>query len=258
MMNILILGGSSEASQVANAVAPFCARPDICAILSYAGRVRHPKPQPIPLRTGGFGGVEGLCHYLRRESITHVVDATHPFATRISANAQAACQHEKIPLLVFTRPAWHPQTGDNWQIVPDLDAALSALSGPPQRLLLALGRMQIAAFTAKPQHHYILRLVDPMVPPPPLPNHTILLDRGPFAYDAEYNLLRSQKIDRIVCKNSGGEAAAPKLHAARDLGLPVLMIERSPLPEPAPPQTTALEDVTNWLFSNKIFKQGSG
>ncbi|WP_168013370.1 cobalt-precorrin-6A reductase [Halomonas salinarum] len=231
-MKVLILGGTTEASALARALA----EREIPALYSYAGRVSAPKPQPLPTRVGGFGGVEGLVDFLRAEHITHLVDATHPFAERMSCNAVAAAERKDTALIALTRPPWAPQhsdcgqQGDDWQRVDSIEAAVEALAGPPQRVLLAIGRMHLAAFAARPQHHYLLRLVDHPDTPPPLPRHHVIVDRGPFTLESDLALLREHGVERLVCKNAGGTGAAAKLEAARALKLPVLMIDRPALP----------------------------
>ena len=154
MGRVLILGGTSEASLLARA----CADAGLDAVLSYAGRVDAPRAQPVETRIGGFGGAEGLADWMRANAITHLVDATHPFAARISANAVEAARLAGVPLAAFERPAWQPQPGDDWQTVPDMDAAVDALDGPPARVFLAIGRLNLEAFAHQPQHHYLLDL----------------------------------------------------------------------------------------------------
>jgi precorrin-6A/cobalt-precorrin-6A reductase len=241
MPNILVLGGTIEASRLV----ALLAQEGLASTLSYAGRVERPKPQPVPVRIGGFGGAAGLAEYLRSHAITHLVDATHPFAAEISTNAVSAANQTNTPLLALTRPAWQPQPGDSWHNVADIPAAVAALATPPRRILLALGRMHLAAFAAQPQHHYVLRLVDPPQTPPPLPDHHILIDRGPFTAPADETLLRTHKIEMIVCKNAGGSGAEAKLIAARALGLPVLMINRPALPPRR--ETHDLQTVLDWI-----------
>ncbi len=202
----------------------------LAATLSYMGRVERPKPQPIPVRIGGFGGVPGLVQYLADQRITHVIDATHPFAAQMSSNAVAACAQTQTPLIALTRPAWQPVPGDDWQRVPDMAAAVAALAGPPRRIMLAIGRMHLAEFAAQPQHHYLLRLVDAPTETPPLPHHTVTIDRGPFSAEADEALMRAHAIELIVAKNAGGTGSVSKLQAARALNLPVLMIDRPHLP----------------------------
>lgn len=215
------------------------------ATVSYAGRTADPRAQPVPVRIGGFGGADGLAAYLRDRQVSHLVDATHPFAARISANAANAAAATGVPLLALTRPAWAPAAGDRWTRVPDLLAAVAALAGDPRRVMLALGRMHVAAFAAQPQHRYLLRFVDRPNAPPPLPAHVIVIDRGPFTIEGDEQLLARHAIDLIVSKNAGGSGAAAKLVAARRLGLPVLMIERPALPPRAEVHDVA--GVLAWL-----------
>lgn len=215
------------------------------ATLSYAGRTEKPRAQPIPVRVGGFGGAEGLARYLRDEGVTHLVDATHPFAATMSTNAVAAAQAANVPLLALTRPAWAPVEGDRWRHVPDIAGAVAALHGAARRILLALGRMHIEAFAAAPQHHYVLRFVDAAPVPPALPDHRLIVDRGPFTPDGDRALLQTHGIDLVVCKNAGGTGAEAKLIAARALGIPVLMIDRPALPPRA--EVTDPKAVLDWL-----------
>lgn len=227
MPHILILGGTTEASALAAALA----ERGLAATLSYAGRVANPKPQPVDVRIGGFGGIDGLAAYLRDAGVTHLVDATHPFAAQMSANAIAAAARTGVAHLALTRPAWMPEADDRWQHVPDIAGAVAALAGPARRVMLALGRMHVHAFAAQPQHRYLLRFVDPPREAIGLPHHHILVDRGPFTVESDTALMRAHAIDLVVCKNAGGRGAEAKLIAARTLGLPVLMIDRPHLPD---------------------------
>jgi precorrin-6A/cobalt-precorrin-6A reductase len=222
----LILAGTSEASALARAMA----ERGIDGIMSFAGRVATPRPQPLPQRIGGFGGIEGLVAYLSDQRITHVVDATHPFAAQMSRHAAAACAEAGVPLLALTRPTWTPAPGDRWLHVPDIDGAVAALDRPATRVMLAIGRMHLAAFLAQPQHAYLLRLVDPPRDPLPLPRTHVVVDRGPFVPEADLALLRRHEIEIVVAKNAGGSAAYAKIEAARELGLTVIMIDRPQLP----------------------------
>ncbi|WP_173834963.1 cobalt-precorrin-6A reductase [Halomonas sp. HG01] len=225
-MKVLILGGTTEASALARALA----EREIPALFSYAGRVAAPKPQPLPTRVGGFGGTDGLAAFLAAERITHLVDATHPFAEQMSRHAVAAAEQMDTALIALTRPRWKPQESDRWQRVASIEAAVATLDGPPERVLLAIGRMHLAAFAARPEHHYVLRLVDLPEEAPPLPRHTLTVDRGPFTREGDLALMREHGVERLVCKNAGGAGAAAKLEAARALGIPVLMIDRPALP----------------------------
>jgi precorrin-6A/cobalt-precorrin-6A reductase len=225
--NILILGGTTEASALAAVLAERGER----ALLSYAGRTERPRAQPVPIRVGGFGGVAGLAAFLREERITHLVDATHPFAATMSTNAADAARETGVRHILLTRPAWMPAEGDRWTHVPDIAAAVAALAGPSRRVMLALGRMHVEAFAAQPQHHYLLRFVDAPDGAPALPHHSLVVDRGPFSVEGDLGLLRDHRIDLLLCKNAGGSGAEAKLIAARALGLPVLLIDRPPTPE---------------------------
>lgn len=206
----------------------------------------RPKAQALPLRVGGFGGVAGLATYLRDHAITHLVDATHPFAAQMSAHAVAACGFTGTRLLALTRAPWVAGPGDNWTQVPDIAAAVTALDRPRETVMLALGRMHLAAFAPQPQHRYILRLVDPPEGPLPLPDATVIVDRGPFTLAGDVALMQSHGVQRVVCKNAGGTGAQAKLEAARARGLPVVMIGRPVLP--ARTEVTSVPEVLDWIM----------
>ena len=214
-------------------------------MLSYAGRVANPRAQPIPVRVGGFGGIDGLIGYLRDKAVTHLVDATHPFAARMSDNAVAAAQRTSVAHIALTRPAWVPVPGDRWTHVADMDAAVAALTGKARRVMLALGRMHVDAFAVQPQHDYLLRFVDPPDRPPALPRHHLIVDRGPFDIAGDRRLMERHGTEILVCKNAGGTGAVAKLGAARALGVPVIMIDRPALP--ARREVHAIADVLGWL-----------
>ena len=241
MRNILILGGTTEASALAVKLAGL----GETAVLSYAGRVEDPRPQPVQTRVGGFGGVAGLTEYIRVNNVTHLVDATHPFAAQISGNAVLAAQGTGTPLIALSRAPWKPVPGDDWHLVPDVPAAVAALNGQARRIFLALGRMHLTAFAEQAQHHYILRLVDPPAEVPPLPHHTVIVARGPFDLAGDTALLKTHRVELVVARNAGGKGASAKLAAARVLGLPVLMIDRPLLPPRPEVQTVA--QVIDWL-----------
>jgi precorrin-6A/cobalt-precorrin-6A reductase len=233
-MRVLILGGTTEASAIARALA---GDPRFAPVLSLAGRTRSPVPPPIPWRVGGFGGAEGLAAYIRQERIAALIDATHPFAARMKANAAQA----NVPRVAVLRPAWHAQSGDRWTEVPDMPGAFAALGPQPRRVFLAVGRLELAAFG--PPHTYLIRSIDP---PAILPsNATAITARGPFTEAAELALLTQHRIEVLVTKNAGGDATAAKLTAARALGVPVVMVARPPPPEPpiVPDAAAALD----WL-----------
>ncbi len=224
---ILILGGTAEAAGLARTLA---GNAGIAAITSLAGRTRSPAAVPGDLRVGGFGGPEALAEYLRSEKIDLLVDATHPFAARISGNAAQACDRAKVPRLLLARPPWTARAGDNWIPAANTEAAAAALPGLGRRAFLAIGRQELAAFAGPTQPWFLVRLVEEPEAPPPLAAYHLLLGRGPFAEPQERELLRAHRIEVVVSKNSGGAGAAAKIAAARALGLPVVMIERPPVP----------------------------
>lgn len=241
MTRILLLGGTTEASRLAGALAD--AGTD--AVFSYAGRTEAPVDQPLPMRIGGFGGVAGLSQYIAREGISHVVDATHPFAAGMSRNAIDACAATGTPLIALERPAWRAGPGDDWRSVADIDAAVAALPDAPARVFLAIGKQTLAPFAAKPQHHYLLRLVDSPLAALPLPHTSVVIARGPFDAETDTALMRAHAITHIVAKNAGGAGAEAKLIAARVLHLPVILIDRPVLP---PRMVVAtVPEVTAWL-----------
>lgn len=214
------------------------------AVFSYAGRTEAPVAQPLPTRVGGFGGVEGLVAYLRAKGITHVIDATHPFAAGMSRNAIAACDAAGVPLCALERPAWMAGPGDDWRHVSDIAGAVAALPADPARVFLAIGKQHLAAFAAKPRHHYLLRLVDPPGALP-LPDAQAVIARGPFSAEGDLALMRDHRITHVVAKNAGGAGAEAKLKAARTLGIPVILIDRPALPTRCVLATVA--EVMDWL-----------
>lgn len=219
----LVLGGSSEARLLATRIA---ADQRLQGVISLAGRTSAPLAHDLPTRVGGFGGVEGLTRYLSDERISHVVDATHPFAARISANARAACAAAGVPLLVLTRPPWVLEQGDRWIEVADNAAAACALGDSRRRVFLAIGRQGVADFRVAPQHDYVLRVIEPPNADDLPPSCEVIFGRGPFKLEDEIALLRDRRIEAIVTKNSGGALAYAKIEAARALGLDVVMIAR--------------------------------
>lgn len=200
------------------------------AVYSYAGRTETPVAQPLPVRIGGFGGVDGLVSYLRAEHISHLIDATHPFAARISQNAAEACGVTGIPMIALERPPWAAGNGDRWTHVADLAQAAAVLGAAPRRVFLAIGRQNLSAFATAGQHHYLLRLVDPPVGALPLPDAKVIIARGPFDPAGDRALLQTHRIEMIVAKNAGGAGAEAKLIAARELGLPVILVDRPFVP----------------------------
>jgi precorrin-6A/cobalt-precorrin-6A reductase len=236
---VLILGGTAEGRILATELAAA----GVAVVSSLAGRVSAPRLPPGEVRVGGFGGAAGLADYLAAQQISAVVDATHPFAARITANAATACAGTGTPLLVLRRPPWIATDGDRWTTVPDLPAAATTLAdhGPEAAVLLTVGRQGVDAFSTAPQRFW-LRAVDP--PQARLPARTeVVLDRGPFTVDGELALLKRFSIDVLVTKNSGGPMTVAKLVAARALGLPVIVVDRPALP----PDVQVADDVRTAL-----------
>ncbi|MBR0900511.1 cobalt-precorrin-6A reductase [Bradyrhizobium tropiciagri] len=241
MIRALILGGTADANMLAAQIA----RAGIAAVYSYGGRTAAPAEQPLPTRIGGFGGVSGLADYLRSEGITHVIDATHPFAAEMSRNAIAACTQTATPLLALERAPWGKTSGDRWIEVADVVSAVAALPDSRANVFLAIGRQHIAPFGARPQHAYTLRFVDPPGETLPLPGADVIVSRGPFTFESELEMMRTRAIEWIVARNSGGTGARAKIDAARALGLPVVMITRPHLPDR--PRVESVSDVMEWL-----------
>lgn len=213
--------------------------------LSLAGRTAEPVAQGVPVISGGFGGAEGLAAHLVGERVSLLVDATHPYAARMSANAAAAARRARVPLLALRRPAWQAVAGDRWTIVADVDAAAAALAGPPRRVFLTLGRNEVHAFEAAPRNAYLIRSVDAVEPPLGVPDARYILARGPFGEAAEAELMAAERIDVLVSKNSGGSATVGKIAAARRLGVEVVMIDRPVLPDV--PSAAAVDDLMDMI-----------
>ena len=211
MRRILILGGTTEARRLAERLA---GRHDLAVTLSLAGRTAKPATQPVPVRIGGFGGAEGLAHYLATERIDALIVATHPYAAIIAANAARAAAAAGVPLLALRRPPWVAVAGDRWIEVGDAGEAIRALGQTPRRVFVALGRQELAPFTQAPQHHYLIRSVDPVDPPLPLPHVTYVTGRGPFSEPDDRALMTTHRIDIVVAKNSGGGATYGKIAAS--------------------------------------------
>jgi precorrin-6A/cobalt-precorrin-6A reductase len=239
-VRILILGGTSEARELAAELV--AAGVDVLS--SLAGRVRQPRLPDGPVRIGGFGGPEGLAAFLRAERITAVIDATHPFAGAITANAAQAAAQAGVPLLVLRRPEW--EAAPSWRLVADIGAAAAAVRAwPGESVFLTTGRRDLDVFAADHRHRFLVRAVDPpdgVVPP----RMTLVLDRGPYTVDGESALMREHGVGLLVTKNSGGPMTAAKLEAARDLGVQVLMVRRPPLPEGTEAVST-VADAVRWI-----------
>ncbi len=240
-MHVLILGGTTEARALAGLLA---GRPGVRVTSSLAGRVAAPRLPAGEVRIGGFGGPEGLAAWVREHAVDAVIDATHPFAERISFNAARAAATAHVPLLALRRPGWVPGDGDDWHDVASLEEAARALDGFGDRVFLTTGRMGLAAFAARPEW-FLVRSVD--APAAPMPARTeVLLDRGPFTLDGERELIARHRVDVLVTKDSGAAATAPKLTAAREAGVPVVVVRRPPSPQGVPAATTP-EEAAAWV-----------
>jgi precorrin-6A/cobalt-precorrin-6A reductase len=234
---ILILGGTAEARELATRLHEAGTQ----VITSLAGRVARPRLPAGETRIGGFGGPGRLADWIRLNGVTAIVDATHPFAERISASAAAAAEASRRPLLRLERPGWSERPGDAWTWVPDLERAAAAIA-PQQRVFLTSGRQGLPAF-ASCEAWFLIRTVDP--PEAPLPhNHELILNRGPYTLAGETELLRRHRIDLLVTKDSGGEHTVAKLDAARALRVPVLIVRRPP--RPAVEATASVDAAAAW------------
>jgi precorrin-6A/cobalt-precorrin-6A reductase len=242
MAKVLILGGTTEARQLAERLAH---RADLDVTLSLAGRTTSPVAHPVPIRVGGFGGAEGLIDYLTTERVNALIDATHPYANIISENAAAAARKAAVPFVALRRPPWSAMPGDRWIEVSDASAAVRAIGRKGRGVFVTTGRSELAPFAAAPQHRYLIRSVDPVEPPLPLPHVTYIAARGPFNEADDRELMTRHEIEVVISKNSGGNAAYGKIAAARALGIEVIMLCRPPAPDA--PSVSIVEDALAWL-----------
>lgn len=224
MSKILLLGGTTEAREIAEVLAR-C--PQSETIVSLAGATTAPARYPLPTRIGGFGGVEGLRRYLIENNIDLLVNATHPYADQMWRNAMEATKLAGVPMIVFHRPEWKPVEGDRWTHVRNVDSAVARLGRTRARnVFLPLGRKEIFKFEAAPKHNYLIRSIDALDRPIDLPNVNYLRERPPFAKATEIALMKHHRINLVVAKNSGGSASYAKIAAARELGIETILIRR--------------------------------
>jgi precorrin-6A/cobalt-precorrin-6A reductase len=242
MARVLILGGTTEARILAGRLA---GRVGLTVTLSLAGRTASPATQPVPVRSGGFGGAAGLADYLVGEHIDALIDATHPYASIMSANAVAAARQSHVPFVALRRSPWAAIAGDRWSEAGDVGDAVQMLGQAPRRVFVTLGRNELLPFAAAPQHHYLIRSVDPVDPPLSLPHVSYVTGRGPFGEADDRALMTGHGIDVVVAKNSGGAATYGKIAAARALGVAVIMLRRPPVPDG--PAVTTVEAAMAWL-----------
>ena len=220
-------------------------RSDLDVTLSLAGRTAAPAPQPVPIRSGGFGGAIGLARYLISERIDALIDATHPYASTISANAAEAARETGVPLVALHRPAWSAVAGDRWIEVDGVGDAVLVLGDTPRNVFVTLGRNELAPFVTAPQHRYLIRSVDPVAPPLALPHAHYVTGRGPFSEAADRALMATHRIDTVIAKNSGGGATYGKIAAARSLGIEVIMVRRPPGADR--PAVETVDEALAWL-----------
>ncbi|MFE9461602.1 cobalt-precorrin-6A reductase [Streptomyces californicus] len=251
-VHVLVLGGTTEARRLAEILtAPVPGEPvQVRVTTSLAGRVAAPRLPPGEVRVGGFGGPGGLAAWMGEHGVDVLVDATHPFAAAMSRNAAEAAALARVPLLALRRPGWTARDGDRWHSAGSLAEAAGMLPALGERVFLTTGRMGLAAFAGADLDAlwFLVRSVD--APEPPRPARTeVLLDRGPFTLDGERELLRRHRIDVLVTKDSGGDATAPKLTAAREAGIPVVVVRRPPVPEGVPVAATP-DEAVRWVRRN--------
>ncbi|MEU2175748.1 cobalt-precorrin-6A reductase [Nocardia sp. NPDC019219] len=241
-MRVLLLGGTREARELAHIAS---GERGFEIVSSLAGRVRAPLLPEGAVRVGGFGGPEGLRAWLAANDVAAIVDATHPFAAAITANAAAVARDSDVPLVHLRRPRWVERTGDRWVRVPDLPTGAAETAALGERVFLTIGRQGVDAFAGLDRQWFLIRSIDPPEGPLP-PRHELLLARGPFALEDEARLLAGHRIDVLVTKDSGGDQTEAKLAAARAAGIPVVVVDRPPLPEGAPVVETP-EQALKWL-----------
>jgi len=236
---LLILGGTAEARELAGALHDR----GVPVVSSLAGRVAAPRLPPGEVRIGGFGGAEGLERWLVEHDVFAVIDATHPFAARMSASAFEACASAGVPLLRLERPGWRERPGDRWMWVDDVASAADAVEGIGRRALLALGRQEVAAFAGVDSTWFLIRSIGRPDPPLP-PRHEVLLDRGPFTVSGELALFDEHRLDVVVTRDSGGDQTVAKLDAARERGLPMIVVSRPSRADTA--AVTAVAEAAAW------------
>ncbi|MBO9534264.1 MAG: cobalt-precorrin-6A reductase [Solirubrobacteraceae bacterium] len=258
---VLILGGTGEARDLAALLAAVDRQPhgvpvppaalerrevaELRVVSSLAGRVARPRLPVGEVRIGGFGGPERMASWLRAEGVGCVVDATHPFAERISASAALATAAAGIPLLRLQRPGWEQDLDDVWHWVDSLPEAASLLPELGRRVFLTTGRQGLRAFTAVDDAHFLIRCVDPPEPADLPADHELLLARGPYTVEGELALIDRHRLDVIVTKDSGGRLTAAKLDAARTRRLPVIVVRRPGRPQL--PEVATATDAAAWV-----------
>lgn len=248
---ILVLGGTAEARELADALDAA----GIEVLSSLAGRVSNPRLPNGEVRSGGFGGPDAFARWLRGQHLAAVVDATHPFAARISESAARACPQAAVPLIRLERPGWSERPGDRWTRVPGLGQAASIVPTLGRRVLLTTGRQGLASFAAVNGAWFLVRCVEAPAPPLP-PRHELVLSRGPYTVAGELELIDRHRIDLLVSKDSGGRMTEAKLDAARERDLPVILVDRPPRPDVETVGTVARALV--WARAHALLRSPSG
>jgi precorrin-6A/cobalt-precorrin-6A reductase len=242
MKRLLILGGTGDAARLA---AEAVKLPQLEVISTLAGRTTSPAPVASTVRVGGFGGKAGLVEYLREMNIDFLIDATHPFAAQISENAAQAATEVEIPWLMLIRPCWEKLPEDDWIEVDSISAAVVAIPAQAKRVFLTIGRQQLAPFASLTDRWFLMRSIDPPASDILLPPGKLILDRGPFSLTQERQLLQDNQIQAIVSKNSGGDATYAKVIAAREMGIPIIMVQQ-PI-APAGDKVVDVSGAIEWL-----------
>jgi precorrin-6A/cobalt-precorrin-6A reductase len=246
MKRVLLLGGTSDAAVLATRIAQISS---FEVTTSLAGRTQNSMALSDSTRVGGFGGVAGLVNYLCDCKIDCLIDATHPFAAQISWHAATAAAEVGIPHLMLLRPAWQKTGGDRWLEVANMEEAATAISGLAQRVFLAIGKQELATFAHLQDIWFLMRAIAPPQSDALIPPGKLLLSRGPFTLANERSLLMQYEIGAIVSKNSGGDATYAKIVAARELEIPVVMIQRPPIPSCE--QVNTIEEALTWLVEGR-------
>jgi precorrin-6A/cobalt-precorrin-6A reductase len=242
MATVLVLGGTGEARSLAAALD---ATPGVRVVSTLAGRIADPRLPAGEVRVGGFGGPDGLAAYIGAEGVDAVVDATHPFAERMSWSAVAACARTDTQLLRLERPPFARDPAIDWHEVGSLDEAAGRLPQAGRRVFLTTGRQGLGAFAPVTEAFFLIRCVDAPDPAALPPDRAVLLDRGPFTLAGELALIDGHRLDVLITKDSGGEMTQAKLTAARERGLPVIVVARPPRPVAQTVQT--VQEALAWL-----------
>ncbi len=240
MAKVMILGGTAEAGELA---ARLAGDDRLATVTSMAGLTRMPAPVAGQVRRGGFGGADGLAANLMNEEYDVLIDATHPFAATIAANAAEAAETAGVPLIKLVRPPFERLPGDWFIDVPDMQTAVENLP-ENARVFLAAGRREIRLFAERSDLWCLVRMIEAPTPGETMPRGEVILGHPAREPEAEVALLREHDIGWVVSKDSGGRASA-KIEAARRLGLPVILISRPDLPDVA--TAAHIDDVIEWL-----------